>query len=383
MKCLSCGSSVEKTENNACSYCGSVIRVDTFKSLLSTVGKLKDSFKFSSSEQTIDSLPQEEQNDAYHTHILVLIDKKLWSDVERISLKARDRFPTDSMFSIYILLSIITQGGIIFKNNEEINLLYTHINQDEDRVSQNLRGFFVEALNNLWAKKKKINTFEAITWNADEELKSLIKVIDPKIVSQIDTNNKLIDNSSDKKNKIFLKISEIVQDTNQKLEKDFYSKYENGIDSVTDNVNKKITSGDYKKNINEMISFYKDRENQYKKIIDDMNNDFSKQNIENKFYEFTKQNLLWNNKIPIGSFFGRFFLLLILSFGVSFYLNTELNAPHYIFWILLVISFILARFSISDRKNKKVMVFYERFLRQVPITLNKEIDSIKSSIRFL
>jgi hypothetical protein len=217
------------------------------------------------------------------------------------------------MFSIYILLSIISQGGIIFKNNEEINLLYTHINQDEDRVSQNLRGFFVEALNNLWAKKKKINTFEAITWSADEELKSLIKVIDPKIVSQIDTNNKLIDNSSDKKNKIFLKISEIVQDTNQKLEKDFYSKYENGIDSVTDNVNKKITSGDYKKNINEMISFYKDRENQYKKIIEDMNNDFSKQNIENKFSEFTKQNLLWNKKIPIGSFFGRFFLLVILS----------------------------------------------------------------------
>ena len=115
MKCLSCGSSVEKTEDNACSYCGSVIRVDTFKSLLLTVGKLKDSFKFSSSEQTIDSLPQEEQNDAYHTHILVLIDKKLWSDVERISLKARDRFPTNSMFSIYILLAVISQGRIIFK----------------------------------------------------------------------------------------------------------------------------------------------------------------------------------------------------------------------------------------------------------------------------
>jgi len=48
-----------------------------------------------------------------------------------------------------------------------------------------------------------------------------------------------------------------------------------------------------------------------------------------------------------------------------------------------VVSFLLARFSISDRKNKKVMVFYERFLRQMPITLNKEIDSIKSSIRFL
>ena len=122
-------------------------------------------------------------------------------------------------------------------------------------------------------------------------------------------------------------------------EKDFYSKYENGIDSVTDNVNKKITSGDYKKNINEMISFYKDRENQYKKIIEDMNNDFSKQNIENKFSEFTKQNLLWNKKIPIGSFFGRFFLLVILSGGASFYLNTELNAPNYLFWILLVVSF--------------------------------------------
>ena len=132
-----------------------------------------------------------------------------------------------------------------------------------------------------------------------------------------------------------------------------------------------------------MISFYKDRENQYKKIIDDMNNDFSKQNIENKFSEFTKQNLLWNKKIPIGSFFGRFFLLVILSGGASFYLNTELNAPNYLFWILLVVSFLLARFSISDRKNKKVMVFYERFLRQMPITLNKEIDSIKSSIRFL
>ena len=207
MKCLSCGSSVEKTENNACSYCGSVIRVDTFKSLLLTVGKLKDSFKFSSSEQTIDSLPQEEQNDAYHTHILILLDKKLWSDVERISLKARDRFPTDSMFSVYILLSIISQGGIIFKSVDEINLLYTHITQDEDRLSKNLMGFCVEALNNLWCRKKKINTFQAINWEADEELKSLIKIFDPKIASQIDLNNKLLDIG--KEEKIFQKKNQL------------------------------------------------------------------------------------------------------------------------------------------------------------------------------
>ena len=79
MKCLSCGSSAEKNDDNACTYCGSVIKVDTFKTLLSIVGEVKDAFKFSTSEQTIDKLPHEEQNDAYHTHILLLIDTLTFS----------------------------------------------------------------------------------------------------------------------------------------------------------------------------------------------------------------------------------------------------------------------------------------------------------------
>lgn len=383
MKCLSCGSLVEKNQDNSCSYCGSVIRVDTFKSLLSTVGKLKDSFKFSSSERTIDDLPHEEQNDAYHTHILVLIDKKLWRDVERISLKARDRFPTDSMFSIYILLAIISQGGIIFKNKEEVNLLYTHINQDEDRVSANLKGFFIEALNNLWAKKKKINTFDVVNWDVDDEIKSLANLIDPKILSQIDTDQKLIDKSSDKKNKILVKISEIVQDTNQKLEKDFHAKLEGGLDSIIDTVNKGASDGEYKNNVNNMISFYKVREDLYKKIIEEANADFSRESIDEKFSDLTKQNLLWVVKLPIGSFFKRFFLLVVLSLIAGFYLNTELGLPNYLIWIFLFVSFLIARFSITDRKNKKVMYFYESLLREMPKRLDKEISSIKSAIRFL
>ena len=384
MKCLSCGSSVEKTESNACSYCGSVIRVDTFKSLLLTVGKLKDSFKFSSSEQTIDGLPQEEQNDAYHTHILILLDKKLWSDVERISLKARDRFPTDSMFSVYILLSIIAQGGIIFKSVDEINLLYTHITQDEDRLSKNLMGFCVEALNNLWCRKKKINTFQAINWEADEELKSLIKIFDPKIASQIDLNNKLLDiGKEERNNKIYKKIEEVVKSTNDKLSNSFTNSYDSGLNAISELANSKLTSAEYKNNVLGMIDFYNQREEKYKKIIDDLKNDYSKEAVEKSFKDIENQNFKWINKIPIGSFFGRFFLLIIVSIGVSMYLNTQQGVPNYIFWILLVLSFLLSRFTISDRKNKKIMAGYENLLRAMPKEIKKEIDTIKSSMRFI
>ena len=65
------------------------------------------------------------------------------------------------------------------------------------------------------------------------------------------------------------------------------------------------------------------------------------------------------------------------------YLNTQQGVPNYIFWILLVLSFLLSRFTISDRKNKKIMAGYENLLRAMPQEIKKEIDTIKSSMRFI
>ena len=232
-------------------------------------------------------------------------------------------------------------------------------------------------------KEKKINTFDVVNWDVDDEIKSLANLIDPKILSQIDTDQKLIDKSSDKKNKILVKISEIVQDTNQKLEKDFHAKLEGGLDSIIDTVNKGASDGEYKNNVNNMISFYKGREDLYKKIIEEANADFSKESIDEKFSDLTKQNLLWVVKLPIGSFLKGFFFFVVLSLIAGFYLNTELGLPNYLIWIFLFVSFLIARFSITDRKNKKVMYFYESLLREMPKRLDKEISSIKSAIRFL
>ena len=142
MKCLSCGSSAEKNDDNACTYCGSVIKVDTFKTLLSIVGEVKDAFKFSTSEQTIDKLPHEEQNDSYHTHILLLIDRRLWKDVIRISTKASNRFPIDAMFYIYILISLICEESLIHKSFDEIqqiknSIVGPHVSIGENTVIEN------------------------------------------------------------------------------------------------------------------------------------------------------------------------------------------------------------------------------------------------------
>jgi len=132
-----------------------------------------------------------------------------------------------------------------------------------------------------------------------------------------------------------------------------------------------------------MIDFYNQREEKYKKIIDDLKNDYSKEAVDKSFKDIENQNFKWINKIPIGSFFGRFILLIIISLGVSMYLNTQQGVPNYIFWILLVLSFLLSRFTISDRKNKKIMAGYENLLRAMPQEIKKEIDTIKSSMRFI
>jgi len=383
MKCLSCGSSVEKDEKNACSYCGSVIRIDTFKSLLSTVGELKDAFKFSTSEQTIDSLPQNEQNDAYHTHLLVLIDRKLWSDVEQVSIRARNKFPTDSMFDIYTLIALISQRSLISKSVQEVKQIANSIIQDENRIPPNIKGFFINAINTLWCKRKKIDQFQKVNWEPDNELKSLVKILNEDIVKEIDEEEKLIEKNTGRIEKIYKKIDDIVYKTNQSLEKNFYSKYDNGIDTIINLANTKITSNNYKKNLIDMTNFYKERSEKYKNVIKSLNNDFSHANVEKNFKEIEKLNLNWSSKIPIGSFFKRFILLVIISIAVSFYLSTQHGAPNYIFWILLPLSFLLARFSVSERKDKKKMASYESFLRIIPKEIQSEISELKSSMKFI
>tara|TARA_Y100000590_G_scaffold211809_1_gene240044 strand:+ start:3796 stop:4821 length:1026 start_codon:yes stop_codon:yes gene_type:complete len=341
MKCLSCGSSAEKNNDNACSYCGSVIRVDTFKSLLSIVREVKDSFKFSTSEQTIGKLPHKEQNDAYHTHILILIDRKLWTDVEKISTKARNIFPTDSMFDIYKLIALICKGRLINKSANEIKEITDSIVEDKNRVPPNIKGFFIDAINVLWCNRKKINQFKKVKWKPDNELKSLIKILGEDIVDEIDEESKLKDTKSGKTKEIHKLIDDIVYKTNRTLEKNFYSKYDNGIDTIIKFANKEIANKNYKKNVVDMMDFYKKRAEKYKDIFKKANNDFSKSNLEKNFRKIEEINETWSSEIP------------------------------------------LSLFDISNRKEKKKMAFCEPFLKIVPKKIQSEIDEMISSMRFV
>jgi len=379
MKCLSCGSSVEKNDDNACSYCGSVIRVDTFKSLLSIVSEVKDAFKFSTSEQTIDKLPVKEQNDAYHTHLLILIDRKLWKDVELISLKARNKFPTDSMFDIYTLIALICQNRLINKNIDEIKQIVNSLTQDKSRTPKNIKGFFIDAINTLWCQKKKINQFNEIAWKPDNELKSLTKILGSEIVDEIDKDSKLKDKNNDKEASIFKLIDDIVYKNNHSLEKDFYSNYNNGIDTVSKFAKKEIDNPDYKKNIIDMLNFYKVRSKKYKEAIKNMNGDYSKKSIEKHLEKLEASNKLWLKDIPLEAFFPRLMIFFIISFILIFALDMSPN----INIALPILSILIAWFSISNRKEKKKMSVYETFLKTVPTKTVSEIQEIRSSIRFI
>ena len=340
MKCLSCGSSAEKNDDNTCTYCGSVIKVDTFKTLLSVVTEVKDAFKFSTSEQTIDKLPEEEQNNAYHTHILLLIDRRLWKDVIRISTKASNRFPVDAMFHIYILISLICDESLIHKSFDEIKKIKNSILGDTNRIPPNIKGFFIDAINNLWCEKKKIKKFEKINWKSDNELKSLVKIFDEETIFEIDENSILIDTNSKKVRLIHKSVDDIVNRNNKAIKEDFLSEYEDGVDTVNNFAKKEIINKDYKKNIVDMIVFYKARSEKYKDVIKKMNNNFSKDNVEKQFQNIEKSNEKWSKDIPL-SFFD------------------------------------------SIKKEKKKMVLYEPLLRIIPKKIQDEIDEIKISMKFL
>ena len=48
-------------KENTCSYCGSVLRLETFTNLYETSGKTKNLFKFSASEENTKGLNSEER----------------------------------------------------------------------------------------------------------------------------------------------------------------------------------------------------------------------------------------------------------------------------------------------------------------------------------
>ena len=193
----------------------------------------------------------------------------------------------------------------------------------------------------LWCNRKKINQFKKVNWKPDNELKSLIKILGEEIVDEIDEESKLKEKKTGKTKEIHKLIDDIVHRTNRSLEKDFYSKYDKGIDTVIKFANKEIVNKNYKKNIVDMMNFYKVRAEKYKDIIKKLNNDLSKDNLEKNFKKIEEINEIWSSEIP------------------------------------------LSMFDISNRKEKKKMAFCEPFLKIVPKKIQSEIDELISSMRFI
>ena len=384
MKCLSCGSSVEATKENTCSYCGSVLLLETFTNLYETSGKTKNLFKFSASEENTKGLNSEERHSALHTEILLLFDRKQWSDIERIAGKAKLDYPTDYKFSVYLIIAIIAQNKLQYKDRNEVNEITSALSNPSNSLSsENLRGFLIECINTIWHKTKYIKEVSVPKWEIDNEINGVLVFISiPKVQKIIDNKKQLEsgppplegdqqvhkvpkDNSAD----ITSKITDLFNKTNLEIEKLYKTKEE--FDTKMSEFLKLINLPNYKKNnLNKIQEIYLRRHTTYNNLIKELNYDFSAEKVNAKFDPFSNNFKIWSKGINVGSYFINLIIIGIILVGIGFLIGNESLVGMGIFF-----SPILAFFGSGRRKQKKEI---NKILIPLSKNLDDELTNLKS-----
>jgi hypothetical protein len=170
MKCVSCGSS--NIERKVCTYCGAPIQVSSVSALRALPEQSVNAFRTDLNPAHLNDLPNDEMSMILLTQIVVLLERRQWTDALNCSESSRNKFPQMTSFAQYYLVASIA-GNFLRKQSldqvKEVVQLLVRSN-DHDTEHSNLNGYLVECVNAFWCDPNKIKFFDAPSWESDEEV---------------------------------------------------------------------------------------------------------------------------------------------------------------------------------------------------------------------
>jgi hypothetical protein len=170
LKCISCGSTNIVT--STCSYCGAIVSVASPNAVKAFNKEALAAFKPKSNYEDQMDLTADELSSARITNILVLLERKQWSDALKLSELCRSKMPDRIEILHYYLVSAIA-GNFLSKIGTDTirELVFSIIEFSRTGVSRsNLNGYLVACLNAAWCTPARIRLFEVPNWQSDDAI---------------------------------------------------------------------------------------------------------------------------------------------------------------------------------------------------------------------
>lgn len=170
MKCLSCGSN--DIVKKVCEYCGAVVQASSISSLRALPKDALSAFHSEFSESKLGQIPHDEQISATLTQVLVLLERKQWSDALAVAETARRKMPDVVSFVQYSLVASVAGNFLKRKSLDEVreatNLLVGAGALTPE--SSNLNGYVISCINAMWCGPNRLKEFVVPAWEADDEV---------------------------------------------------------------------------------------------------------------------------------------------------------------------------------------------------------------------
>ena len=220
MKCVSCGSS--EIKGKVCTYCGAAVEVSSITALRALPADAINAFRADLNSSRLNDLSHDELLKVLLTQVVVLLERKQWSDALSFSDSSRNKFPDVTAFAQYYLVASIA-GNFLRKQSldqvrDNVHLLINSTAIDRDKA--NLNGYLINCVNVSWCVPNRLKFFDSPGWEVDEEViaisqffsgdglsqSNLIfeddgspkKNIDPKLIAKTDRINGIISASDEK-----------------------------------------------------------------------------------------------------------------------------------------------------------------------------------------
>ena len=257
MKCVSCGSS--EIKGKVCTYCGAAVEVSSITALRALPADAINAFRADPNSSRLNDLSHDELLKVLLTQVVVLLERKQWSDALSFSDSSRNKFPDVTAFTQYYLVASIA-GNFLRKQSldqvrDNVHLLINSTAIDRDKA--NLNGYLIDCVNVSWCVPNKLKFFDSAGWEVDEEViaisqffsgdglsqSNLIfeddgspkKNIDPKLIAKTDRINGII-SASDAKIRSLLAAEglESLTELKEKIKTDIKLKHQHYMCGVLD-----------------------------------------------------------------------------------------------------------------------------------------------------